>query len=82
MRIVIRQLFIVVVIIGLFFPSSTFSGAETESERRQRLKQELAQIEAEIKEQEKLISSIAGQRRSLERDISLIDAKIRNLIFK
>ncbi len=51
--------------------------AETEAERRARLQKELAKIEAQIKEQEKLVNALSGERHSLERDIKLIDAQIR-----
>ncbi len=51
--------------------------AETEKERRARLQKELQKLEREIKEQEKIVDSLSGQRRSLERDVSLLNAKIR-----
>ncbi len=71
------------IFLSLFFVSTLFLSqfqfviAETEAERRARLQQELAKIEAQIKEQEKLVNSLSGQRRSLERDIKLIDAQVR-----
>ncbi len=63
--------------LGLFVLSANIAQAETEAERRARLKKELAKIEAQIKEQEQLVNALSGQRRSLERDIKLIDAQIR-----
>ena len=51
--------------------------AETEAQRRARLQRELAQVEAQIKEQEKLVSALSHERRSLERDVKLIDAQVR-----
>jgi len=77
MRARYKYVVVFVLVAVLLGTNVLFSNAESESERRARLKRELAQIESEIKAQEKLISSINGQRRSLERDLKLIDAKIR-----
>ncbi len=67
---------IYVLLLFIFLPA-LFIYAETDKEREARLRSELAQIEAQIKEQEKLVSELSGQRKSLERDIRLIDAQIR-----
>ncbi len=64
-------------VFALFLSQFQFTIAETEAERRARLQQELAKIEAQIKEQEKLVNSLSGQRRSLERDVKLIDAQVK-----
>ncbi len=64
-------------ILAIFFAFTPSVFALTEEELKAKLQQELAQIEAQIKEQEKLIKNISSERRSLERDIKLIDAEIR-----
>ncbi len=62
-------------VLSFFATSIVF--AETEAQKRARLQRELAQIEAQIKEQEKLVGALSHERRSLERDVKLINAEIR-----
>ena len=71
-----KKIGIVLILVSLFSVVG-LSRAETEAQRRARLQAELAKVEAQIKEQEKLVHSLSGQRHSLERDIKLIDAQIR-----
>jgi len=54
-----------------------FAYAETEVERRARLESELAQVEKEIQEQQVLLDEKSGERQSLERDVSLLEAQIK-----
>jgi hypothetical protein len=51
--------------------------AETVAERKARLEQELRNIEAQIAQQEVLVEGKQSERRSLERDLEIIDAQIR-----
>ncbi len=51
--------------------------AETVAERKARLEMELRNIEAQIAQQEVLVEGKQGERRSLERDLEIIDAQIR-----
>ncbi len=50
--------------------------AETDAQRRAKLEAELSVIENEIKIQQVLLDSKSGERRSLERDVSLLDGQI------
>ncbi|MBL4644599.1 MAG: hypothetical protein JKX80_01905 [Candidatus Pacebacteria bacterium] len=60
----------------LFTVSVSVAYAETEAERKSRLEAELSKIEGEIKVQQVLLDSKSGERRSLERDVALLDGAI------
>lgn len=51
--------------------------AETDAERKVRLQQELQNVEQQIKEQQVLVDTTQQQRKTLERDVSLLDAQIK-----
>lgn len=53
--------------------------AETEAERRARLEAELRNVEAQIAQQQVLVDDKRGERRSLERDLSLIEGEIKQV---
>ena len=61
----------------LFVPMLTLVHAEIDAQRRARLEAELAQIESEIAQQQTLLDGKQGERRSLERDVSILDAEIK-----
>ncbi len=50
--------------------------AETDAQRRAKLEAELVVIENEIKAQQVLLDTKSGERRSLERDVSLLNGQI------
>jgi membrane-bound lytic murein transglycosylase B len=60
-----------------FFFASTVAAQETADERRLRLEAELAEVERQIAQQQVLVDGKRGERRSLERDLAIIDAQIR-----
>lgn len=60
----------------LFSPLGTVV-AETEAERRARLEAELQNVERQILTQSRLVEDKQLERRSLERDISIIEGEIR-----
>jgi peptidoglycan hydrolase CwlO-like protein len=50
---------------------------ETKEERRARLEAELRGVEAQISNQQQLVEAKQGERRTLERDVIILDAKIK-----
>ncbi len=68
------RIVIAIVIWVLAVPQLSF--AETEAERKARLEKQLQQVEQQIIQQQQLVSSKQQERRSLERDLDLIDAEI------
>ncbi|MEL6802468.1 MAG: hypothetical protein AAFO91_01645, partial [Bacteroidota bacterium] len=52
------------------------SYAETDAERKARLEKELAEVEAQIEQQQVLVEGKQAERQSLERDLNIIDAQI------
>jgi peptidoglycan hydrolase CwlO-like protein len=71
------------VLAGFFLAISLFSigvshvYAETTAEREARLQQELAQVEKEQRETEKVLADAQQQSSSLKRDILILDTKIK-----
>ncbi len=61
---------------SLFFFASDARAEETADERRARLEAELAEIEQKISAQQVLVDSKRTERRSLERDVAILDAQI------
>ncbi len=53
--------------------------AETDTERKARLEAELRRVESEIAAQQVLVDGKRGERQSLERDLSLIEAEIKQV---
>ncbi len=64
------------VFIGLFVFVSPIM-AETEAERRTRLETELQNVERQILTQSRLVEDKQLERRSLERDVSIIEGQIK-----
>lgn len=59
-----------------FMTLASIAYAETEAQRQARLEAELAQIEVEIQEQQQILDKKTGERRSLERDVAVLDGQI------
>lgn len=55
---------------------ATVAYAETDEQRKARLEAELARIEAEIQEQQVLLDEKSDERKSLERDVSILRTQI------
>ncbi|MEX0935138.1 MAG: lytic murein transglycosylase [Candidatus Paceibacterota bacterium] len=64
-----------IVLLGVLIPLSI--SAETEEERRERLEDELAEVENEIFEQRKILHVKRQETQSIERDIAILNAEIR-----
>jgi len=56
--------------------SVSIVNAETEDQRKARLEAELAVIESEIAQQQVILDAKSGERKSLERDVALLDGEI------
>lgn len=69
-------LFAFLLVFGIAFKSPNTSYAETKEEERARLQLELAELERQIAEQEKIISTTQAKSASLSKDISLLQAQI------
>lgn len=70
-----RQLVVFLLCLVLVCPSMSF--AETEAERRARLESQLQAVERQILQQRVLVEDKQQERRSLERDIDIIEGEIR-----
>ncbi len=70
-----RKVCVSVVIMALVYAPFSAS-AETDAERRKRLEAELMQVERQILTQQRLVEDKQLERRSLERDIGIIEAEI------
>lgn len=70
-----RWFFCCLIILGLIIPYLGY--AETDAERRARLEKQLQQVEQQIVQQQVLVRNKQQERRSLERDISIINSEIK-----
>ncbi len=61
---------------GAIVPRTVVHAEETKEERKARLEAELREVEAQIANQQQLVEQKQGERQTLERDISILDAKI------
>jgi peptidoglycan hydrolase CwlO-like protein len=68
-------LFFVSIAVSSVFTLSAFA-AELSPEQERRLRNELEQVEKEIKEQQSILSSKQAEASSIERDIAILNAKI------
>jgi hypothetical protein len=59
--------------------SPNFVQAETDAQRRARLEAELSNVERQIASQQRLVEGKQTERRSLERDISIIESEIKQV---
>lgn len=75
-RYLIISFLIIVALFTISFYTAHNTFAETKEETQARLKAELADLEAQIEAQKKIISSTQAEGASLSRDISLLQAKI------
>lgn len=66
-------------VVGVFFSVGMFVafGEETKDEHRARLELELRGIEGEIAQQQQLVEAKQGERQTLERDVTILNAKIK-----
>lgn len=73
------RVLVLLAVLGAVFYVGTFVafGEETKEERRARLEAELRGIEGEIAQQQQLVESKQGERQTLERDVSILNAKIK-----
>ncbi len=80
MNLAFRNIVIVAFLFISLLPNIVFSQSSTESadQREVRLRAELAQIEQEQKETEKILFDTRQQSASLKRDITILDAKIKS----
>lgn len=69
-----KHLLLTLVMVSLCTPH--FAAAETEAERKTRLELQLQQVERQILQQRVLVENKQTERRSLERDLTIIDAEI------
>ena len=72
---IVRVFFVIVTLFSLFAFSPVH--AETQAEKEARLRAELAQVEKEQAETEKILAKAQGQSASLARDILILDTKIK-----
>ncbi len=56
--------------------------AETAEERRERLENELSGVEEEIRKQQQIVNEAKNQTASIERDVTILDAQIREAELK
>jgi len=63
----------------IFITGSVFAdtNSETDSERKKRLEAELRVVEMQIESQQVLVDGKQNERQSLERDLNILDAKIK-----
>lgn len=73
-----NKLFIGVILIAVLFGGGFLAvHAETAEERRERLELELADVEEQIRAQQRIVNEARSQTASIERDITILDAQIR-----
>lgn len=71
--------FLLTVLVASFAPWWSVSAQESESERRERLERELQQVERQILTQRRLVEDKQLERQSLERDIDIIEGRIKQV---
>lgn len=72
-----KKVFLPVVILFIFLSFAQLVVAETEAERRTRLETELQNVERQILTQSRMVEDKQLERRSLERDMSIIEGEIK-----
>jgi len=73
-----RSVFVFFLCVALIVPTIGLH-AETDTERRQRLEAELQNVERQILTQQRLVEDKQLERRSLERDMSIIEGEIKQV---
>jgi len=78
------MLLVPVILAGIFFmaPHTSFSQAALTAEQQAALRAELANIEQEIKDQQKILDTKQQEGTSITRDIAILDAKIKQAQLK
>lgn len=76
MRIFLRMVGGLLVVVQLL-PQLTVAQVETEAERKLRLERDLQAVELQILSQQRLVEDKQLERRSIERDVSLIEGQIK-----
>lgn len=71
-----RKLIVGILLLAFIIPATDVNG-ETEDERRKRLETELQNVERQILTQQRLVEDKQLERRSLERDIAIIESEIK-----
>jgi hypothetical protein len=72
-----RKLIVGILVCATLVPPFGISAQETDTERRARLEAELQNVERQILRQQRLVEDKQLERQSLERDLDIIDAEIR-----
>jgi len=71
-----QRIVVSVLCFGLLFPPPFVVSAETEDERRTRIETELQNVERQILTQQRIVEDKQVERRSLERDMAIIESEI------
>jgi hypothetical protein len=74
-----KRSYVFIILLGILIVSPNFAQAETDTERRARLEAELSNVEKQIATQQQLVDGKKTERRSLERDISIIEGEIKQV---
>ncbi|MEY2665420.1 MAG: hypothetical protein RLZZ480_525 [Candidatus Parcubacteria bacterium] len=75
----IRSFVAVFLCLAFLAPYIPTAHAETDAERRARLEAELQKVEKQIAAQQQLVDGKRGERRSLERDLSIIEGEVKQI---
>ena len=71
-----QRIVVGVLCFGLLFPTPLVVSAETDAERRSRIEAELQNVERQILTQQRIVEDKQVERRSLERDMAIIESEI------
>ena len=72
-----KILFLILISISVFFPITIFAQSnETTDQKEARLRAELAQVEKEQAETEKILADTKNQTASISRDILILNTKM------
>jgi len=71
-----QRIVVGVLCLGLLFPTPLVVSAETDAERRSRIEAELQNVERQILTQQRIVEDKQVERRSLERDMAIIESEI------
>ncbi len=75
----IRRSFAVLLCLSFLVPYVPTVRAEADADRRARLEAELQKVEVQIAAQQQLVDGKRGERRSLERDLSIIEGEVKQI---
>jgi len=71
----LKQITCAILAVAILIPIASF--AQTVDEKEQQLRNELAQVEKEIAEQQAILNTKKGETASIERDIAILTARIK-----